>query len=357
MSKWREVPIADLCLRTTSGGTPSRKRPDYFCAPPSGVPWIKSQELRDRRITAASEHITEAGLRSSSAKLLPPDTILIAMYGATVGRLGYLATEATVNQAICGLITDPAVADPRFTYYALMNARDDLIAYAHGAAQQNLSQERIRSFPLLVPLQVDEQRSIGVVLRALDDLIENNRRRVQVLEEMAKAIYREWFVDFRYPGHEADSRVESPLGPIPEKWTLTSLSEHVRLRRDNVQPESTPEEPFLHYSIPAFDQTRLPVLENGDQIHSGKYLLGGSCVLLSKLNPRFPRVWRVDPSQGQTGLRAVCSTEFLVLEPVVDWPVPFLSTSWTRRRTTGWPPRSSGSQASCTAAVPTSCYS
>lgn len=69
------------------------------------------------------------------------------------------------------------------------------------------------------------QRAIAGILEALDRLIENNRRRIQVLEEMAKAIYREWFVRFRYPGHEADRLVESPLGPIPEGWSTAPLRE------------------------------------------------------------------------------------------------------------------------------------
>lgn len=126
MTEWREASLDDLCARITSGGTPSRKRSDYFCAPPDGHAWVKSQELLDRRITATSEHITDGGLRGSSAKELPVGAVLIAMYGANVGQLGYLGIEATVNQAVCALIADAAVADPRFVYYALAHSRDDL---------------------------------------------------------------------------------------------------------------------------------------------------------------------------------------------------------------------------------------
>jgi len=178
----------------------------------------------DRRISGVGEHITDEGLRQSSAKLFPPSTVLVAMYGATVGQLGYLDIEAATNQAICALITDPDVTDPRFLYYAIMGVRHDLVSQAQGAAQQNLSQAQIRDFSLQVP-DIATQRMLADVLGSLDDLIENNRRRIELLEEMAQAIYREWFVHFRFPGHEDATFVDSPLGPIPDGWEVRSLSD------------------------------------------------------------------------------------------------------------------------------------
>lgn len=220
MSEWREATIDELCVRVTSGGTPSRKRPDFYAD--EGIPWVKSQELVGARITATEEHISDAGLKGSSAKLLPPETVLMAMYGANVGQLGWLGVEATVNQAICAMVTDPKLTDSRFLYYALAAARSSLISKAHGAAQQNLSQQIIKPFPLRVP-DLATQQQIGGLLRSIDDLIENNRRRVEVLEQMARGIYREWFVKYRYPGHEDVPPVDSALGRIPQGW------EHVKL--------------------------------------------------------------------------------------------------------------------------------
>lgn len=244
MSRWREMAIADLCERTTSGGTPSRKRPDFFCHPTSGsIPWVKSQELVDRRISSTSEHITKEGLRASSAKLLPRDTVLVAMYGATVGQLGYLDIEAAVNQAICALITNPCSTDPRFLYYAMMHARSDLVAYAHGAAQQNLSQKQIRNFKLRVP-EIDDQRRIGDLLGSIDDLIENNWRRIELLEQMTRAIYQEWFVHFRYPGHEEVEPTDSKLGPIPAGWKAFAASTLLEIN-PRLRVEGTTERPFI----------------------------------------------------------------------------------------------------------------
>lgn len=224
MTRWREMSIADLCLKTLSGGTPNRSRPELFSNNKSGIPWIKSQELINRRIDHALEHISELGLLRSSAKLIPSDAVLVAMYGATVGQLGYLTFEATTNQAVCALVADKTKMDPRFLFYALLNSRADLVSRAHGAAQQNLSQERIRQFKLWVP-EVRIQHRISRVLGALDDLIENERRRVQLVEKMAEAIFREWFVNFRYPDHGESTMLDSPLGPIPEGWAIKALGE------------------------------------------------------------------------------------------------------------------------------------
>lgn len=234
MSEWREVAVQDLCSRVTSGGTPSRKRADFYGQ--DGIPWVKSQELVEAQISATEEYITEAGLKGSSAKLLPPGTVLMAMYGANVGQLGWLGIEATVNQAICAMVTDPDVTDARFLYYALAGSRANLIGKAHGAAQQNLSQQLIKPFKLAVPNLVT-QRLIGGILRSIDDLIENNRRRVEVLEEMARAIYLEWFVKFRYPGHEDVSLVDSALGPVPEGWETRIVRDLSSLVSRGISPK------------------------------------------------------------------------------------------------------------------------
>ena len=97
---WELQPLANL-YETKSGGTPSRKRAEYFG---TGIPWIKTKELKDGPIFVTEEQITEEGLSNSSAKLLPKDTVLIAMYGATIGKLGILDIDAATNQACCAIL-------------------------------------------------------------------------------------------------------------------------------------------------------------------------------------------------------------------------------------------------------------
>jgi type I restriction enzyme, S subunit len=126
------------------------------------------------------------------------------------------------------------------------------------------------------------QRRIIDILSAYDDLIENNTRRIAILEEMARAIYREWFVDFRYPGHEQAEMLESELGPVPAGWGVVPLAQIDNHLRDNIQPGDHPDEVFAHFSIPAYDAGRQSALEKGATISSTKHLVQAGTVLLSK---------------------------------------------------------------------------
>ena len=214
--------LESICTRVSSGGTPSRKRAEYFTTDSTGHLWVKSKELLDGSIQDTEEKITDSGLAESSAKYFPERTVLVAMYGANVGQLGWLRRPATVNQAICGLVVDERRADWRFVFYSLLQNRGDLTVQAQGAAQQNLNQDLIRQFAVPLP-PLEAQRRIAGILSAYDELIENSQRRIRILETMARALYREWFVHFRFPGHENVPRIPSPLGEIPKGWNVVVL--------------------------------------------------------------------------------------------------------------------------------------
>jgi type I restriction enzyme, S subunit len=214
--------LESICSRVSSGGTPSRKRAEYFTTDSTGHLWVKSKELLDGSIHDTEEKITDEGLNESAAKYFPPNTVLVAMYGANVGQLGWLRRSATVNQAICGLVVDEKKADWRFVFYSLLQNRGDLTVQAQGAAQQNLNQDLIRQFPVTLP-PLPVQWWIAGILSAYDALMENNQQRIRILEAMARALYREWFVEFRFPGHEKLPRVVSPLGDIPQGWEVKRL--------------------------------------------------------------------------------------------------------------------------------------
>ena len=106
----RVMTLGEICMRITSGGTPKRNNPDFY--ENGSCPWVKTQELHDSWIEDTEEHITLSAIENSSTKLLPFETILMAMYGATVGKLGILRREMTCNQACCALIVDKSNADP-----------------------------------------------------------------------------------------------------------------------------------------------------------------------------------------------------------------------------------------------------
>lgn len=227
-------------------------------------------------------------------------------------RIPETAAGALLNQNAVKLSPSKYV-DPRFLYYLLRN--EDFKTYIIGTAQGAASQaaitlESIRAYEFDRP-SLPFQRRVAGILSAYDDLIENNQRRIKILEEMARSLYREWFVNFRFPGHESGRRTFNRPNPMPEGWE-GRFSELANLERIGINPSEFPDEEFEHFSIPAFDDERRPVVERGETILSSKYRVGTSCVLLSKLNPRIRRVWLPEPS-GQRA--AIASTEFLVLNP------------------------------------------
>jgi type I restriction enzyme S subunit len=250
-----------VCNLVSSGGTPSRKNADYFTSAPIGHLWVKSKELLDCAIETTEERITDAGLKNSSAKYYPPHTVLVAMYGANVGQLGWLRKPATVNQAICGLVVDERKADWRFLFYALLLNRGDLTIQAQGAAQQNLNQDLIRQFCIdLPPLPI--QRRIAGILSAYDELIENSQRRIKILEAMARALYREWFVHFRFPGHESTPRIPSPLGEIPQGWEVKPIQRFGKVITGKTPSKANAE----------FYGDKLPFVKTPD-MHSNMFIL------------------------------------------------------------------------------------
>lgn len=211
---WPRRTISEICERFTSGGTPSRARPEFYGG---RIPWVKTKELTDRTLWNAEECITEAGLAGSSAKLLPAGTVLMAMYGATVGKLGRLGVPMACNQACAAMVVDGNRADASYLYFQLKLNRSKIVSSASGAAQQNLSGLQIKNFILPFP-GVREQRLIGGLLASLDEKIELNRRMNETLEAMAQAIFRDWFVDFG----PVRRKMEGATDPVAIMGGLTS---------------------------------------------------------------------------------------------------------------------------------------
>lgn len=235
---WARRPIQDVCVRVTSGGTPSRSNPEFY--EDGEWAWVKTQELLDSWIDDTEEHITEIAIDKSSAKILPEQTILLALYGATVGQLGILRRPMTCNQACCAIIVNPDEADYRYLFYLLIASRRQLKSLATGAAQQNLSGTLIKNFVLPFP-KLEVQQRIADILGKLDDKIELNRRMNRTLEKMAAAIFKSWFIDFDAVRAKAEGRdpnlpaeiadlfpdtfEDSDLGPIPKGWEVGTISD------------------------------------------------------------------------------------------------------------------------------------
>ncbi|MFR6436210.1 restriction endonuclease subunit S [Porphyromonas sp.] len=182
---WRMGTIEEFCKEVRSGGTPNRSNNRYWnCAE---VPWLKSGEVQNKIIISAEEYISNEGLANSSAKLIPADSVIMAMYGGgTVGNVGYLAFETSTNQACCNMICHTKEQSAYLYFYLLVN-QDKISRLANGGAQENLNQNLITSQPIIIgaenklfALFVRYMTALGKVnmkLRAIQSVLINTLER------------------------------------------------------------------------------------------------------------------------------------------------------------------------------------
>lgn len=220
MSEWQTKTIADLG-KVVTGSTPPSRNPGWFGDSTAFV--TPSDMAADDRRPRPGRWLSGEGRSGLRTRIVPPDSVAFVCIGATIGKACLLPSESVTNQQINTVIPGDE-ADARFLYYLLRHIAPTIAQAASGAATPIINKSAFSAVQVEVP-DFESQTRIGAVLGSLDDLIENNRRRVEVLEQMARTIYREWFVKFRYPGHQDVPLVDSAFGPIPEGWTVKTCAE------------------------------------------------------------------------------------------------------------------------------------
>ena len=188
--KWST--IGDL-FDTYSGGTPTKSNKEYYEG--GLIPWLRSGEVCQKEINKTEMFITEKGLKESSAKYYPENTVVVAMYGATAAQVGILRIKATSNQAVCGILPHKDFL-PEFVYYWFSSIEDKLAAQAQGGAQPNISQQKIKKVEIPI-YSITEQQSIVATLDSLkskvDRLQENFNKISQECDALKQAILRQVF--------------------------------------------------------------------------------------------------------------------------------------------------------------------
>jgi len=200
--------------------------------------------------------------------------------------------------------------DPNYIYWYLK--QPSVIEHAKnlagGAAQPDLGHNAFKSIPFQYP-PLPTQQKIVAILSAYDDLIENNTRRIKILEEMAQAIYREWFVYFRFPGHEDMRMVESELGLIPEGWEMRKLGNIAEEIRNSVDPINIdPDTPY--FGLEHFPRKSIALYDWGfaKDVQSTKHQFITGDILFGKIRPYFHKV-------GVAPIKGVCSSDAIVIRP------------------------------------------
>jgi type I restriction enzyme S subunit len=324
MINWREYRLSDL-MDVIGGGTPKTSVSDYWGG---DIPWLSVVDFGNdfKRVFDTEKKITKKGLENSSTKLLKKGQLIISARG-TVGELAILGRNMAFNQSCYGLNAKFGICTNDFLYYLMKCKISELKRNAHGAVFDTITRETFDTVSVSVP-DLPTQTAIAEILSSLDDKIELNNKINQELENLAQTLFKRWFIDFEFPNENGEpykssggEMVESELGEIPKGWEVGNLNQIAQLVKKNIKPFENPDKLYFHYSLPEFDSGKLPSSDLGATILSSKYQVLEHSILVSKLNPRIPRVWTVISPKPNS----ICSTEFQVLKPINQLYFPFVN--------------------------------
>lgn len=329
-SEWRTVALGELCeFRAGSVFKPALQGKS------SGeFPFVKVSDMNlpanAVRIQDANNWVSEDDVRELRAKPLPPGTVVFAKIGEALrqNRLRQVTRETLVDNNMMGAVPHVDRIDPRFFYYAL--SQFDFSDIAQGTALPYLTVASLSGLALDVP-PLAEQRAIAHILGTIDDKIELNRRMAHTLEQIARALFKAWFVDFEpvrakldgrwrrgesLPGLPAhlydlfpDRLVDSVLGPIPEGWEVGRLGDVAEHPRRGVRPsDMDAETPYIGLEHMPRRSIALSDWGSAGAVASNKFKFARGEVLFGKLRPYFHKV-------GVAPVDGVCSTDIVVLRP------------------------------------------
>jgi type I restriction enzyme, S subunit len=320
VGEWHKSKLVDVAAkkRWALNGGPFGSKLSTKHYTESGVPVIRGTNLSGYSKFSFADfvYVSEEKADELRPNNAHPGDLVFTQRG-TIGQVGLIPLDSpiprfVISQSQMKLTPDPEQAESSFLYYYFLapNTVQKIQNLAFAAGVPHINLEILRNFEVpLPPLPV--QRRIAGILSAYDDLIENNHRRIKILEEMARSLYREWFVHFRFPGHDKVKMVSSPLGPIPQGWGVKPMPKCVDINpRIAVLREG--ENPFVPMGSLANDSMLIANIEARVGNSGAKFQNGDT--LFARITPCL--------ENGKTGFvqflsnsRAVAcgSTEFIVL--------------------------------------------
>ena len=262
---FKDTPIVKLedYISTQSGGTPNTKKHEYY--DDGDIPWLSSGEVNQGYIDSTEKFITQAGLDNSSAKWVPKDCVVIAMYGATAGKVGYIRIPLTTNQAVCSLLPSNEF-NSIFLYYAVSQKTDWMISQCRGAAQPNISQGIIRSIELPLPSMSEQNKFVAIAEQA--DKSEFDGLKSQFIE----------MFDFENNTHNWPDLSFCDFASLD--CTMTTDYEHYAS--------------YPHIGIDSIEQNTGRLFGyrtvKEDNVKSGKYIFTSNHIIYSKIRPNLNKV-------------------------------------------------------------------
>ena len=222
--EWKEVTLGEIGT-IVGGATPSTKNTSFY---DGNIPWLTPKDLSvnsNKYILRGERNITEAGFKSCSCKMLPKGSVLFSSR-APIGYVAITANDMCTNQGFKSVIPNEET-DSEFLYYLLKYNKDNIASQGSGTTFAEVSGKTMKEIEVMVPKETDDQHRIASILSSLDRKIELNNKINADLEEMAQAIFKNWFVDFE--PFKDGKFVDSELGMIPEGWKVGSPYEYAKV--------------------------------------------------------------------------------------------------------------------------------
>ena len=233
--EWKEVTLSELGT-IVGGATPSTKITSFY---DGNIPWLTPKDLSvndNKYIFRGERNITEEGFKSCSCKMLPKGSILFSSR-APIGYVAIAANDMCTNQGFKSVIPNDET-DSEFLYYLLKYNKNNIASQGSGTTFAEVSGKTMKEIEVVVPKEKDDQRRIASILSSLDRKIELNNKINADLEEMAQAIFKNWFVDFE--PFKDGKFVNSELGMIPEGWKVGTLTDVIKLMPGGTPKTSEP---------------------------------------------------------------------------------------------------------------------
>lgn len=322
MKNWKKVKLSDLG-NVVGGATPSTLNEDYYGG---DIAWITPKDLSNfegRFISHGERNITKLGLNSCSTTLLPKNTVLFTSR-APIGYVAISANELATNQGFKSIVPNKNT-DYLFLYYLLKYNKDKIEGMGSGTTFKEVSGATMKNIEVNVPQDKEEQIRIGKILSSLDDKIELNTRMNKVLEEIARALFRRWFVEFEFPNAEGKpyksaggKMVESEMGMVPEGWRVGTIGEIVKILGGSTpdttntlywengrNPFCTPKD-LSALNSPIILDTERHITDGGVQSISSKQLPAGTLLLSSRAPVGYLAISSVPISVNQGFIAMIC---------------------------------------------------
>lgn len=298
------VKLQDITLNITDG-----KHGDCESEDNSGYYFVSCKDVRDGNICYENaRQITErAFAETHNRTLLEPNDILITNSG-TIGRMALVKDipetyKTTFQKSVAIVKPNQALMRPDYLYYSLLNCVHQFINESNGSAQKNLLLGTMRDFEIVIEECFEKQEKLAGILKAYDDLIENNQKQIKLLEEAAQRLYKEWFLDLRFPGYEDCKIVDG----IPEGWKKVILGDICVLRKETLKPGKI-EKGIPYIGLEHMPRKDICLADWGDSsdIKSSKFQCYENDVIFGKIRPYFHKV-------GYALVNCISSTDAIIM--------------------------------------------